>query len=351
MKGTQVEAVNKIVYLDQPDPEPQSDEVLIRVHYTGVCGSDVPRVLKGTVHSFPQTLGHECSGVVAKVGSAVDSALIGKRVSVLPLVPCGECEDCKAGHYSLCKHYSFIGSRRPGSMSEYVAVPANNIFPLGDDVSDLEGAFFEPASIGVHGIELAGFEEGADAIVIGAGTIGILTAQELLGYGASTVVVSNHTPARLRQAQSVGLDNLVDTSQEGWQQRAFALNGGKRFDYVFDTAGTPATIIDSLEVAANRGTVCFIGTPKSNPSFTVPQWELINRKELTLTGAWMSYSDPWPGIEWQKVNEFFDKGIMKVDPLMIDTIYNLRDIAEAFEKFMPPNKAPGKIVIDSWQES
>jgi L-iditol 2-dehydrogenase len=351
MKGTQVEDVNKIVYLDQPDPIPQEGEVVVKIHYTGVCGSDVPRVLKGAVHSFPQTLGHEASGVVYQVGAGVDPNLISTRVSVLPLVPCGECDDCQAGHFSLCKHYSFIGSRRPGTMAEYVAIPAENIFPLGDDVSDLEAAFFEPASIGVHGIELAHFPEGANAIVIGAGTIGILTAQELLGYGASRVVVSNRSASRLEQAAHVGLKLLVDTSEENWQDKAFTLNENREFDYVFDTAGTPATIIDSLEVAANRGTVCFIGTPKSPVSFTVQQWELINRKELTVTGAWMSYSNPWPGIEWEKVNEFFDRGIMKIDPSMIDQIYNLSDIAEAFERFESTRKVHGKIVIDSWQES
>lgn len=349
MKGTQVEAANKIVYLDHPDPTPAHGEVLVKVHYTGVCGSDVPRVLAGMVHTFPQTLGHESSGVVTDVGPGVDTDLIGTRVSLLPLVPCGTCPDCRAGHFSLCKHYSFIGSRRPGSMAELVTVPVQNIFPLGDDVSDLEGAFFEPASIGIHGIELVHFQKGHSAIVIGAGTIGILTAQALLGYGASCVVVSNHSANRLQQAAAVGLENLIDTSEDGWQERARALNDGQGFDYVFDTAGTPATIIDSFEVAANRGTVCFIGTPKSPVSFTVPQWELINRKELMVTGAWMSYSNPWPGIEWQRVNEFFDKGIMKIDPSMIDRIYNLSDIAEAFDNFAPPRKAQGKIVIDSWQ--
>ena len=124
MKGTQVEAVNRIVYVDQPDPVPAPGEVVVRVHYTGVCGSDVPRVLQGTVHSFPQTLGHESAGVVSAVGEGVDEALVGTRVSVLPLVPCGECPDCQVGRFSLCKHYSFIGSRRPGTMAEYVAVPA-----------------------------------------------------------------------------------------------------------------------------------------------------------------------------------------------------------------------------------
>lgn len=351
MKGTQVEAVNRIVYVDQPDPVPAPGEVVVRVHYTGVCGSDVPRVLQGTVHSFPQTLGHESAGVVSAVGEGVDEALVGTRVSVLPLVPCGECPDCQVGRFSLCKHYSFIGSRRPGTMAEYVAVPAQNIFPLGDDVSDLEGAFFEPASIGIHGIELARFSAGANAIVIGAGTIGILTAQTLKGYGASTVVVSNHTAARLEQARAAGLSNLVNTAEEGWRQRAFELNGGNAFDFVFDTAGTPATIIDALEMAANRATVCYIGTPKAPVEFTVPQWELINRKELLVTGAWMSYSKPWPGIEWQKVNEFFNRGILRVDPSMIDATYNLREIADAFKKFVYPNKAMGKIVIDSWQES
>ncbi|MGI6591504.1 MAG: galactitol-1-phosphate 5-dehydrogenase [Eggerthellaceae bacterium] len=351
MKGTQVEAVNKIVYLDQPNPKPQNGEVVVKVHYTGVCGSDVPRVLKGTVHSFPQTLGHEASGTVCEVGAGVDAALIGTRVSILPLVPCRACDECRAGHFSLCKDYSFIGSRRPGTMAEYVAVPVQNIFPLGDDVSDLEAAFFEPASIGIHGIELARFTAGSNAIVIGAGTIGILTAQELVGYGASRVVVSNHSTARLKQAATVGLNRLVDTSEEGWQEKAFGLNDGRAFDYVFDTAGTPSTIIDSLAVAANRATVCFIGTPKAPVSFSVPQWELINRKELTVTGAWMSYSHPWPGIEWAKVNEFFGRGIMRVDPSMIDRIYNLADIAEAFKTFEPPHKAKGKIIIDSWQQS
>lgn len=351
MKGTQVEAVNKIVYLDQPDPRPEAGEVVVRVHYTGVCGSDVPRVLQGAVHSFPQTLGHESSGVIVEVGEGVPDAMLNRRVSILPLVPCGECEDCEAGHYSLCKHYSFIGSRRPGTMAEYVAVPQQNVYFIGDEVSDLEGAFFEPASIGVHGIELARFPEGGNAIVIGAGTIGILTAQELVGYGAENVVVSNHTQARLEQAAKVGLENLVNTGSEDWREQAMELNGGRPFDYVFDTAGTPTTIVDALSIAANRGTVCFIGTPKQPVELSIPQWEAINRKELTVTGAWMSYSKPWPGIEWEKVNEFFDKGIMKIDPSMIDSIFNLRDISRAFEKFVAPNRAMGKVVIDSWQES
>jgi L-iditol 2-dehydrogenase len=236
-------------------------------------------------------------------------------------------------------------------MAEYVKLRYENLYFLGDGVSDLEGAFFEPASVAVHGIELAGFEQGKSAIVIGAGTIGILLAQALTGYGASVVVVSNRSVERLEAARDAGLEKLVNSSDEGWVDDACTFNGGARFDYVFDTAGTPQTILDAFDVAGNKGVVCFVGTPKREVTFTVRQWEMLNRKELTVTGSWMSYSAPWPGVEWDIVNRFFDDGTMKIVPAMVDTIYPLEETAQAFARFADGPKVRGKIVIDSRKES
>ena len=141
MKAAVVQRPEVVETCEVERPLPAPGEVLVRVAYCGVCGSDVPRVWMGTAHSYPIVLGHEFSGEVVEVGDGADDALVGQRVVGVPLVPCHECSDCAAGDFSLCKHYSFIGSRRPGAFAEYVAVPAQNVFPLPDGVSYLNGAF------------------------------------------------------------------------------------------------------------------------------------------------------------------------------------------------------------------
>ena len=123
-----VHAPFDIRYEEMPTPLPKENEVRVKVKYTGICGSDVPRVNGNACHFFPNVLGHEFSGIVDMIGSRVTSVKPGDRVAGIPLVPCMECEDCRNGNYSLCKHYSFIGSRQQGSFAEYVTVP--ECFPV-----------------------------------------------------------------------------------------------------------------------------------------------------------------------------------------------------------------------------
>ncbi len=351
MKAAVLRSERDVVYQDVDITEPQAGEALVKVHLTGICGSDIPRVNNGAVHFFPIVLGHEFSGEIVRVGEGVDEALVGRRVAGIPLQPCMECDDCKAGNFSLFANYKFVGSRLQGSMAQYVTLPLKNLFFLGDDVSDFEGALFEPAAVAVHGIELTHFEPGKTAIVVGCGTIGILCAQALWGYGASNVVVTNISDALLDIARAAGLKNLVNSSEEDWMDKAHGLNGGKAFDYVYDTAGVGPTIIDSLNIAGKKSTVMFIGTPKKPITLSVRQWENINRKELTVMGSWMSYSAPWPGREWEIINDFFGRGIMKVVPNMLDKVYNLADTDKAFARFRGEGEPVlGKILIDSWEE-
>lgn len=137
---------------ENPDTiDPKKGEVLIKVKYTGICGSDVPRVNGDACHFFPNVLGHEFSGVIEEVGEGVTTLAKGDRIAGVPLVPCMECEDCQKGNYSLCKHYSFIGSRQFGSFAEYVVVPEKNAVKFEDEVSFEQGALFEPATVALHG--------------------------------------------------------------------------------------------------------------------------------------------------------------------------------------------------------
>lgn len=353
--------------VERPVVEP--GEVLVRVAYCGVCGSDVPRVWMGTAHSYPIVLGHEFSGTIVEVGDGVDDALVGKRVAGVPLVPCHECDDCAVGDYSLCKHYSFIGSRRPGAFAEFVAVPAENVFLLPDDVSYLNGAFFEPATVALHALRLVGkLRWGSDAAadqagasgpawfdvfrgkssaVVGSGTIGIFVAQALQAAGANVVLLGRREEP-LAVAREAGVQKTALTCDEDWPSEAKFAFAPAGFDFVFDATGNARVMPRAVELAANHGRVCMVGTPKTNMEFTPRLWEEINRKELFLTGSWMSYSSPWPGEEWPLAAQLFAEGAMKVTDAMIDAIYPLDEASAAFARFAPNanKRASGKILID-----
>ena len=141
-------------YKETEKPTPKAGEVLVRVRASGICGSDIPRVLHGGAHFFPIILGHEFSGEIAALGEGVEGFEIGDRVSGAPLKPCGKCRDCQKGNYSLCKHYSFIGSRENGSFAQYVAIPAQNAIKFDKSVSFEQGAMFEPSTVALHGVLL-----------------------------------------------------------------------------------------------------------------------------------------------------------------------------------------------------
>lgn len=349
MKAAILESMNEIIVREVERPVPQEGEVLVRVHYTGICGSDVPRVLNGRVHGFPLILGHEFSGEVVAAGAAKDKAMVGKRVAGIPLLPCGKCPNCVKGFYSLCSSYSFIGSRQSGSMAEYVCLPVTNVYPISDDVSDLEAAFFEPATVALHAIVLSRYSAKGKALVIGSGTIGTLLAQCLLAYGAEFIAVCNRSETRLGHLLALKGVEVVCSSHEGWQERAMLACGGAGFDYIFDTVACSKTISDGLSLAGSRATVCYVGTPKHSVDLSVSDWELINRKELTLMGSWMSYSSPFPGKEWAMSTELFASGAVKILEGMIDEIYPLAKASEAFKRFELSERVVGKILLDSWK--
>lgn len=344
MKAAVVRSPRDVVYEDVPDPMPDKGEVLVKVAFCGICGSDIPRVLQGTAHSYPIILGHEFSGAVVAAGDEADESLVGARVAGIPLVPCRQCASCKTGNFSLCENYSFIGSRRPGALAQYVAIPGENVMRLPDEVTLQEGALFEPASVARHAIDVAGFRPGASAVIVGCGTIGILLAQMLIGMGASRVVGLVRRENRALIAEAAGVPEVVDTSRDGWKDKMLVSYVGKGFDFIFDTSGNVKAMVESFALAADRGTVCMVGTPKKDMVFSVPQWERLNRQELTVRGSWMSYSAPFPGGEWVDVARLFADGTLRLVPQMIDGVYDLEHIDEAFKRYEHTGRVSGKIL-------
>ncbi len=347
MKAGVVHAKNDIRYEEIDKPAAEPGKVLIKVKYTGICGSDVPRVNADACHFFPNVLGHEFSGIVEEVGEGVTSLKPGDRVAGVPLVPCMKCPDCQKGNYSLCKHYSFIGSREFGSFAEYVTVPEKNAVKFDDEVSFEKGAFFEPATVALHGLRRLDYKGGKNVAILGCGTIGILTAQWAKIFGAKSVTVFDILDERLELATRMGADFVVNSSKVGYMDQVAEITGGTGFDYVYETAGNTITMKMAFELAANKAGVCFIGTPTRELSFTVKEWENINRKEFTLTGSWMSYSAPFPGDEWELTAHYFKTGELKFDESFIFEKIPLSKIDTAFEMYKTPGKVKGKILIDS----
>lgn len=351
MKAAVLHANEDLRYEEYPTPKPGPGEVLVRVRMTGICGSDVPRVLHNGAHGYPIVLGHEFSGDVVEVGREVTKIQVGDKVSGAPLLPCMKCGDCQKGNFSLCKHYSFIGSRQQGSFAEYVVLPEINAIPFDPALSYEQGALFEPVTVALHGVFCNQFAGGGTVAVLGGGTIGLFTAQFARIFGAKTVVVFDLEEERLNLARTLGADETVNTRAADFMERAMALTGGKGFDYVFETAGAVPTMRMAFELAANKAHVCFIGTPHADLSFTPRMWENMNRKEFLLTGSWMSYSAPFPGREWPLVAHYFATGQLKYAPGLIFKTFPLSQAWEAFKLYKTPGAVQGKILLNCAAES
>ena len=223
MKAGVVHAKEDIRYEEIEKPVPKKGQVLIKVKYTGICGSDVPRVNGDACHFFPNVLGHEFSGTVEEVGEGVTSVKPGDRVAGVPLVPCMECEDCQKGNYSLCKHYSFIGSREQGANADYVVVPEKNAVPFADNVPYEQGAMFEPATVAIHGVFQNDYHGGEYVAILGGGTVGMFTMQWTKIFGSKKVVVFDISDERLALAKRLGADEVINTKEEGYMEKAFEI--------------------------------------------------------------------------------------------------------------------------------
>ena len=345
MKAAVVCANEDVRYMDYEEPAVSAGMVKVKVKASGICGSDIPRVLHNGVHFYPIVLGHEFSGDVVEVGEGVTKVKVGDRVSGAPLLPCLKCADCQKGNYALCKHYSFIGSRQQGSNADYVVIPEQNAVPFDSSVSYEQGALFEPSTVALHGLFQNDYRGGEYVAILGGGTIGLFTMQWAKIFGSRKVVVFDISDERLALAKKLGADGVVNTTKEDFMAEAKAITDGAGYGFVFETAGQVPTMHMAFELAGSKSHVCFIGTPHVDLTFTPKMWENMNRKEFHLTGSWMSYSAPFPGKEWDLTAHYFATGQLKYDPALIFKKLPMSWAQEAFQMYKTPGLVKGKILL------
>ncbi|HSW41169.1 MAG TPA: galactitol-1-phosphate 5-dehydrogenase [Patescibacteria group bacterium] len=343
MKAAVLEGQGVLAYREVPTPEPAAGEVLLEVRASAICGSDIHRFARGH-RTYPMILGHEAAGVIVAAGAGADPTLVGRRAALVPLVPCHACAECLIGRYSACGGYSFIGSRRAGALAQHVALPARNVLLLPDDLPFEAAALIEPATVARHMLDLGSFRAGQSAAVFGAGSIGLMLVQWLRILGAGPVIATDLVDANLAVAATLGAQVTLNAGRDDVPAEVLRRTG-IGVDLVLEASGSPAALAQVVKVARPRGSVVLGGNQPPDASLPMALIESLMRRELSLTGCFMSYSAPWPGHEWaDSLAAALDGGLDMA--AMISHRAPLAEAPAIFEELGAHRLAHRKIVFD-----
>lgn len=264
MKVAVMTDLNKVEIQDQEMPVAKENEVIVKVEYVGICGSDLHYYEFGRIGDFivnpPFVLGHEAGGVVTAVGKNVTHLKIGDKVAMEPGKTCGVCKACKEGKYNLCNDVVFFATPPvDGVFKEYVAHDASLCFKLPENVTTLEGALIEPLAVGIHAAMQGKACLGQTAVVKGAGCIGLVTVLALKAMGVSKVIVVDIMEKRLQKALELGADVVINGKEEDVQNVINQVTDGKGFDLGIETAGSEITATQLIRGARKGATIVFVG--------------------------------------------------------------------------------------------
>jgi L-iditol 2-dehydrogenase len=285
MKVAVMTGIGKMAFTERDIPRPKPNEVLVKLEYVGICGSDLHYYETGRIGDFvvkpPFVLGHEPGGVVVEAGSEVTHLKPGDRVALEPGKTCGHCEFCRSGKYNLCPDVVFFATPPvDGVFQEYVAHEAGLCFKLPDNVSTMEGALIEPLAVGFHAALTGNAGIGQTVLVTGAGCIGLVSMLASKALGVSKVFVTDVVPKRLEKAKALGADAIINAAEQRVSKAVRDLTGGRGADLIIETSGNEASAAQGIEAAAKGATMVFVGYSKSG-MMNLPVSTALNN-ELTL---------------------------------------------------------------------
>lgn len=272
-----------------PDPVPALDQVVVRVGACGLCGTDL-HIADGEFPPTPYPIvpGHEFAGEVVAAGAGAGGLEEGDRVAVDPSLFCGRCRFCVMGKGNLCENWGAIGDTVDGAFAEYVAVPAVNAYRIPDGMDDRAAALIEPVSCAVHALHRLAPRAGGTALVIGAGTMGLILVQLLLRAGAARVAVVDANAGKLPLASRLGASHVAE--------RAGALDEELGFDVVIDATGAPAAIEAGFDAVRRGGTLMVFGVAGAGARVALSPFRIYN-DEITVLGSMAVLHSFAPALE------------------------------------------------------
>lgn len=337
MKAARFWQKGKLIVEDIPAREPEANEVLIRVRYCGVCGTDV-HIFNGEKGSAevtpPVTLGHEFSGDVIRVGAKVTDWKSGDRVSVDPNSYCGKCYFCARGMKHLCRHMVGLGTALDGGFAETITVDEKLVHRIPDRLNYEAAAMAEPLSCCLHGIDLTEIQAGQTVMIVGTGSIGLMMVQLAKARGASRVIAVEPNAARREKALGLGATFGIDPVRDD-TDAALAQHGVKNVDRVIDCAGLTATAEYCIRHAGRGAVVMLFGLTGPDDEMQLRPFEVF-QKELTIRGCFVNPDT------FERAIALLDAGVVRTEAIISDVI-PLDDIAEVFEKRLYAGS--GKVLI------
>ena len=264
MKVAVMTGIGKMDFTQRPVPRPAPGEVLVKLEYVGICGSDVHYYEYGRIGDYivqpPFVLGHEPGGEVVALGEGVKGLSVGDKVALEPGKTCGHCEFCREGKYNLCPDVVFFATPPvDGVFQEYVSHPEHLCFKLPDNVSTLEGALIEPLAVGFHAANQGGAHAGQTAVVFGSGCIGLVSMMALGAEGVSTVYVIDKMDKRLNKAKELGAADVFNFTNGSVVDWVLDKTDHRGADIIIDTSGSEAAVNQAVQLARKGATIVMVG--------------------------------------------------------------------------------------------
>lgn len=335
MKTAFLTGIRKVEIKKTEKPSPSKGEVLIKLKSVGICGSDIHYYRTGRIGSqvvnYPFVAGHECSGIIEKLGLGVRELSIGDRVAIEPAVPCGTCEFCLSGRPNICPKVRFLGTPATpgapaieGAFKEYITIPTSNAVPIPKSMSFDEAVLTEVFAIALHSIDLVNINPGDNVAVFGSGPIGLSVLLMAKLSGASTVFATDLIKERLQLAKNLGADYIINPEEKNPVEVIENMTKGRGVDITFEAAGEQETIDHSLETVRIGGKVALIGIPRAEVVYYNPD---IRRKELVICHVRRSNQ---ANRVVERVIALMENGSLKVNPLVTHK-FPLQEIKKAFD--------------------
>ncbi len=293
MKAAVIEKPNVIAIKQVPIPEIGDTDVLIKVKYTGICGTDWSIYTgKYSADKLPLIAGHEFSGVIAQVGKNARGLKEGDRVTADINMSCGTCFYCRQGQKLMCRDFHQLGIHVDGTYAEYVKAPFDQVHKLPDSLSFLAGAFIEPVSCVIHSSKAARVTHGSSVAVIGSG-LGVLHGLLARLRGAAPVIVIGSNAKRLAIAKDIGVDVTINI-KDGVDPVAEVkkLTDGRGADFVVEAVGTPASYMQALAMLRPGGTLAAFGICAPDDTISVNPFDLV-LGEKTVVGSCAGVGTDW----------------------------------------------------------
>lgn len=318
--------------VESPMPAPKEGEVLLKMLFGGICGSDLGTYRGSFAYvSYPRVPGHEFSAEIVEVGKNDRGLKPGMVVTANPYFNCGECYSCRRGIVNACVSNQTLGAQRDGAFSKYICLPIERIYD-GKGLSAKALALVEPYCISYHGVGRAQIKKGERVLIIGAGTIGILAMIAAKQFGAQ-VYVADVAEGKLEYARRFGADGtLLNESPESFAKKVSEATGGDGFDVVVEAVGLPSTFQAGIDACAFGARFVLIGVGKQNLDFN---FTLIQKKELHVFGSRNALKK-----DFLEAIDYFKTGAFDFENVISDT-FKFGDAKKAFETF---DKNAGKML-------